>query len=257
MIPYDPHSSGNQKYFANLKVVRESSPKRIAVYITPIAIKFGTEGNERHRDIERTCEISVLYSLLIGHSGRWLGVAPGASGTVGALSLNSHLNRSTLALRRQSQPRPEASGHCETMKILCAVNQAECFRRGILAPRSTIKLDLNASKLPRDLRTFVADNLYEGYKLGFDDHINTETGESKAYASEEFELYRPDLTGFMEAILRAKEFQETVDADSEHHLPFPEWVKKADEAAHSKREKLARELADTQAQPRTTSQDQT
>jgi hypothetical protein len=122
------------------------------------------------------------------------------------------------------------------MQILCEVNQAECFRRGIFAPRSTIKLDVNPSKLPRDLRTFVADNLYEGYRLGFDDHINNETGESKAYASKEFELYRPDLTGFMEAILRAKEFQETVDANGEHDLPFQEWTKKADEAANKERE---------------------
>src|ERR1700722_18393736 len=142
------------------------------------------------------------------------------------------------------------------MQILCEVNQAECFRRGILAPRSTMKLQVNTCKLPIDLRTFVANNLYEGYKLGFDDHINNETGESKAYASEEFELYRPDLTGFMEAILRAKEFQETVDADTKHDLTFPEWMKKADEAAHSKRQKLARELAEAQAESPPTSKDQ-
>jgi hypothetical protein len=141
------------------------------------------------------------------------------------------------------------------MKILCEVNQAECFRRGIDAPLSTIKLDVNPFKLPRDLRTFVADNLYEGYKLGFDDHINNETGESKLYATSEFELYRPDLTGFMEAILRAKEFQETVDASGEHDLPFQEWMKEADQAAHNMRQKLARELADTQAKSRSTSQD--
>jgi hypothetical protein len=48
---------------------------------------LGAEGNKRHRDIVRSSEISVLYSLLIDHPGRWLGVAPAASGTVGTLSL--------------------------------------------------------------------------------------------------------------------------------------------------------------------------
>jgi hypothetical protein len=135
------------------------------------------------------------------------------------------------------------------MQILCEVIQAECFRRGIDAPRSTIKLEVNPSKLPRDLRTFVANNLYEGYRLGFDDHINYETAESKRFTSIEFELYRPDLIGFMEAVLRAKEFQETVDANSEgRDLTFQEWMKKVDEAANNKREKLAKELADAQEQ---------
>jgi hypothetical protein len=137
------------------------------------------------------------------------------------------------------------------MQILCEVNQAECFRRGLDAPRSTIKLEVNPSKLPRDLRNFVADNLYEGYRLGFDDHINYETANSKAYTSSEFELYRPDLIGFMEVLLRAKEFQDTVDANREgRHLTFQEWMKTVDEAANNKREKLAKELADAQVQLR-------
>jgi hypothetical protein len=50
-------------------------------------------------------------------------------------------------------------------------------------------------------------------------------------------------------------FQETVDANSEHDLSFQEWMKKADEAAHNKRQKLARELADTQAQSHAVTQD--
>jgi hypothetical protein len=37
--------------------------------------------------LKELSEISVLYSLLIDNPGRWLGVAPGASGTVGTLSL--------------------------------------------------------------------------------------------------------------------------------------------------------------------------
>jgi hypothetical protein len=61
----------------------------------------------------------------------------------------------------------------------------------------------------------------------------------------------------MEAVLRAKEFQETVDANSEgRDLTFQEWMKKVDEAANNKREKLAKELADAQEQSRAMSQDE-
>jgi hypothetical protein len=154
-----------------------------------------------------------------------------------------------------SKTRSQA-GTCETMQILSEVNQAECFRRGIDAPRSTIKLEVNPSKLPRDLRAFVADNLYEGYRLGFDDHINYETANSKGYTSSDFELYRPDLIGFMEAVLRAREFQETVDANSKgRDLTFQEWMKTVDEAANNKRQSWPRSWVDAQVQLRAASQD--
>ena len=51
------------------------------------------------------------------------------------------------------------------MQILCEVNQAECFRRGIDAPRSTIKIEVDPAKLPEEIREFLADHLYEGDKL--------------------------------------------------------------------------------------------
>jgi hypothetical protein len=94
MILYDAQFAGSQKLIADLKVVRGScsgpqpSERIRGVSRSDLSIKFlDAERNERHRDIERTSEISVLYSLLIDHPGRGLGVAPGASGTVGTLSL--------------------------------------------------------------------------------------------------------------------------------------------------------------------------
>ena len=49
------------------------------------------------------------------------------------------------------------------MQILCEVNQAECFRHGIDAPRMNIEVD--PAKLPEEIREFLADHLYEGDKL--------------------------------------------------------------------------------------------
>jgi hypothetical protein len=38
------------------------------------------------------------------------------------------------------------------MQILCEVNQTECFRRGIDAPRSTMKIEVDPAKLPEEIR---------------------------------------------------------------------------------------------------------
>lgn len=51
------------------------------------------------------------------------------------------------------------------MKLLCAVDQAECFRRGIDAPYSTIKIEVNPENLSQEQRAFVADNLKKGHDL--------------------------------------------------------------------------------------------
>jgi hypothetical protein len=69
------------------------------------------------------------------------------------------------------------------MRILCEVNQAECFRRGIDAPRSTMKIEVDPAKLPEEIRKFLADHLHEGDRLS---------------ARDDFQLLRPDLLGFME-----------------------------------------------------------
>ena len=60
-------------------------------------LKFWCSGNERHRDIEKFREASVLYSLLSGCPSRRLGIAPGASsGTVGTLSLSRSARESVV-----------------------------------------------------------------------------------------------------------------------------------------------------------------
>jgi hypothetical protein len=116
------------------------------------------------------------------------------------------------------------------MQILCEVNQAECFRRGIDAPRSTMKIEVDPAKLPEEIREFLADHLYEGDKLS---------------AREDFQLVRPDLLGFMETVLTAKEYEE---ASGHNHtqILFDEWIKGAGKAAETKREKVAKELVDAQ-----------
>jgi hypothetical protein len=136
------------------------------------------------------------------------------------------------------------------MKIFCVVNQAECFRRGIDAPASTVKIEINPAKLPEALRAFVADNLLDGYKLGFKRLGDPDAGKSKEYADSQFMLYRPDLLGLMEAVLRAKEFVQAKAEESNRskYLCFDEWIKNVDAAANIKREKRAKELADAQSE---------
>jgi hypothetical protein len=140
------------------------------------------------------------------------------------------------------------------MKILCKINQAECFRRGIDAPLKTIKLEVDPSKLPDYLRSFVADHLFDGYKLGFGPHEDR-TSRIVYCTSPEFELYRPDLVGFMQAILRAREFEQyTVDQivlEQEEKpcnpLPFSKWLEEVSEATNDEREKRVKELAEGQS----------
>jgi hypothetical protein len=51
------------------------------------------------------------------------------------------------------------------MQILCEVNQTEWFRRGIDAPRSTMKIEVDPAKFSEEFREFLADHLYEGDNL--------------------------------------------------------------------------------------------
>jgi hypothetical protein len=80
------------------------------------------------------------------------------------------------------------------------------------------------------MREFLADNLYEGDKLS---------------ARDAFQLLRPDVLGFMEAVLTAKEYEE---ASGRNHtqILIDEWIKGAGKAAETKREKIAKELVDAQ-----------
>jgi hypothetical protein len=54
------------------------------------------------------------------------------------------------------------------MKILCNVDQAACFRHGIDAPTSTVKLDIDPQTLTPEQRNFVADQMYEGVRFSKD-----------------------------------------------------------------------------------------
>lgn len=110
------------------------------------------------------------------------------------------------------------------MQILCEVNQAESFRRGIDAPRSAMKIEVDPAKLPEEIREFLADHLYEGDKLS---------------ARDDFQLLRPDLLGFMETVLTAKEYKEASDHNHTQIL-FDEWIKGAGKDAEAK------ELVDAQ-----------
>ena len=118
----------------------------------------------------------------------------------------------------------------QKMRILCEVNQAECFRRGIDAPRSTMKIEVDPAKLPEEIREFLADHLHEGDKLS---------------ARDDFQLFRPDLLGFMETVLTAKEYREASDHNHTQIL-FDEWIKGAGKDGEAKRDKVAKELVDAQ-----------
>lgn len=51
------------------------------------------------------------------------------------------------------------------MQLLCNVDQAECFRHGIDAKTSTVKLEIDPQTLTDEQRNFVADQLYEGVRF--------------------------------------------------------------------------------------------
>jgi hypothetical protein len=126
-----------------------------------------------------------------------------------AVTHRSH--KQNLAMRRLSHPSPGQAGGTKQMQILCEVNQTECLRRGIDAPRSTMKIEVDPAKLPEEIREFLADHLHEGDKLS---------------ARDDFQLLRPDLLGFMETVLTAKEYTEASDYNHTQ-IVFDEWSKGA------------------------------
>jgi hypothetical protein len=145
-----------------------------------------------------------------------------------AVTHRSH--KQNLAMRRLSHPSPGQAGGTKQMQILCEVNQAECLRRGIDAPRDTMKIEVDPAKLPEEIREFLADHLHEGDKLS---------------ARDDFQLLRPDLLGFMETVLTAKEYTEASDYNHTQ-IVFDEWSKGAGKDGEAKREKVAKELVDAQ-----------
>jgi hypothetical protein len=75
------------------------------------------------------------------------------------------------------------------VKILCSVNQAECFRRGIDAPDSTVPIDVNPSELSQEERDFIADHLAGGCEFTFST------------------IVPPTYEGFIEAVKQGMEHQ--------------------------------------------------
>jgi hypothetical protein len=71
------------------------------------------------------------------------------------------------------------------MNILADVDQAECFRQGVNAPSSTVKIDVDPKTLTEDQRNFVADHLYD--KLRFP-------------SDAAYEICPPSYEGFIAAV---------------------------------------------------------
>lgn len=101
------------------------------------------------------------------------------------------------------------------MKILCQVDQAECFRRGIDAASSTIKINIDPSKVPYDIREFIAKHLIDGHILR---------------SSEEFRLNGLGIPAFFETILWAMEYHKAKEKAQENWkaLFYREWLDKMD-----------------------------
>jgi hypothetical protein len=115
------------------------------------------------------------------------------------------------------------------MHILCEVNQAECFRRGIDAPKSTIKLEVNPAKLPPDIREYIADHLYDGYKLSLEEGIPGS-----------------DLVALMEGILADQEYKKATEPVGFGRESFCSWLKEEGKESAGERLEKAKELAEAQ-----------
>lgn len=83
-------------------------------------------------------------------------------------AINCAAQQSKLAVRRTSSSRTRTSGHLQTMIILCNVDQKLCLRHGIDAPSSTVKIEINPTRLTENQRNFLADELYEGLRFSKD-----------------------------------------------------------------------------------------
>jgi hypothetical protein len=81
------------------------------------------------------------------------------------------------------------------MKLLCYVDQAECIRRGIDAPSSTVKIEVNPALLTQKGRDFLAANVDE--KLRFPEPI----AQSMKADSREG-ICPPTLAGFLDYVQR-------------------------------------------------------
>jgi hypothetical protein len=93
-------------------------------------------------------------------------------------------NKQNSRCGEQAHPSPRQVGRTK-VKILCAVNQAECLRHGVDAPSSTVKIEVDPKSLTQEQRDFVADELYDG--LRFPSH-------------ERYQICPPNYDGLIAAI---------------------------------------------------------
>jgi hypothetical protein len=137
----------------------------------------------------------------------------------------------------------------QKLKILCHVDQAECFRRGIDAPSRTIKLEIDPSKIPANIRSFVAAKLYEGRKFGVRFYKGSKIeggGKDREFCLDEFRLCRPDVLGFFETVLTAMAYEaRTRNSRSD----FNRWLRKLPQQQRQEFEGAAAELANCMNQP--------
>jgi hypothetical protein len=70
-----------------------------------------------------------------------------------------------------SATRSGKAGSTDKMKILCYVNQAEAFRKGIDAPHSSVQIEVDPSKLTQAQRDFIANDLNGGRVFGNKDSM--------------------------------------------------------------------------------------
>jgi len=132
---------------------------------------------------------------------------------------------------------------------LCYVDQAECFRRGIDAPSRTIKLEIDPSKIPANIRSFIAAQLYEGRKFGVRWYKGSQVeggGKDRELCLDEFRLWRPDVLGFFETVLTAMAYEA---GTGNPRSDFSLWLRHLPQKKREEFEGTAAELAKRLNQP--------
>jgi hypothetical protein len=135
------------------------------------------------------------------------------------------------------------------LKILCQVDQAECFRRGIDAPSRTVKLEIDPSKIPANIRSFIAAQLYEGRKFGVRWYKGSQVeggGKDRELCLDEFRLWRPDVLGFFETVLTAMAYEA---GTGNPRSDFSLWLRHLPQKKREEFEGTAAELAKRLNQP--------
>ncbi len=89
------------------------------------------------------------------------------------------------------------------MKLRFKLDQAEAFRRGIDAPKSTVHIEVTPAELPDDVRAMIADRM-EGIDVCRLVESATTPGRS-FYKGQMIESKTPDLEGLLQAVREDEE----------------------------------------------------